>query len=148
MSALSEGTNSQAQTEKTRPADDIAPTVVSSSRDITSNSYQTQSVVDQTQNQNQNQNGGYTSQYPVNSPDDVKAYPGQPQPTYNNQGQQAPAYYQHQPQLYYTPYGPPSGYANATPLHALQSASAPVDCPACGNREMTRTEAVTGMTTQ
>ncbi|KAJ6112934.1 hypothetical protein N7512_008258 [Penicillium capsulatum] len=76
--------------------------------------------------------------YPVNSPSDVKAYPGQPTP---QQGQQ-------HPQQYYTPFGQPSGYASCTPLHALQSAPAPVDCPCCGRREMTRTEAVSGGTTQ
>lgn len=79
----------------------------------------------------------HPGQYPVNSPSDVKAYPGQPNPEH-----------MHQPQVYYTPYGHPSGYATATPLHSLQSASCPVDCPACGQREMTRVQAVAGMTTQ
>ena len=74
---------------------------------------------------------------PAIAPSDVKAYPGQP----------APAQVQ-QPQVYYTPHVHPSGYATATPLHSLQSAPCPVDCPACGQREMTRVEAVTGMTTQ
>jgi hypothetical protein len=50
--------------------------------------------------------------------------------------------------MYYTPYGHPSGYATAVPFHALQSAPCPVDCPACGRREMTRVEPVTGLTTQ
>ncbi|KAJ5599421.1 LPS-induced tumor necrosis factor alpha factor [Penicillium hetheringtonii] len=128
----------QAPAEKPRVADDIAPTVVSSSRDNPSSSYA---------GQTSDPNTGYTAQYAT--PDDVKSYPGQPQPTYQDPTQQAPNYYQppSQPGIYYTPYGPPSGYASATPLHALQSAPAPVDCPACGHREMTRTEAVTGMTT-
>jgi hypothetical protein len=81
-------------------------------------------------------NGSYIGQYPVNSPSDVKAYPGQPTP----QPQQ-------QPGMYYTPYGHPSGYATATPLHSLLSAPCPVDCPCCGRREMTRVESVSGMTT-
>lgn len=80
---------------------------------------------------------GYAGQYPLNSPSDVKAYPGQPTPEQMQQ-----------PQTYYTPYGHPSGYATAAPLHSLQSAPSPVDCPACGYREVTRAEAVSGMTTQ
>ncbi|KAJ5689963.1 LPS-induced tumor necrosis factor alpha factor [Penicillium macrosclerotiorum] len=83
---------------------------------------------------------GHSSQYPMHL-SDVKAYPGQQLPPDPTQQQQF------QPQAFYTPYGHPSGYATATPLHALQSAPCPVDCPACGCREMTRTEPVTGMTT-
>ncbi|OOQ85448.1 hypothetical protein PEBR_24736 [Penicillium brasilianum] len=82
--------------------------------------------------------GSYFNQAPAH-PSDVKAYSGQPGP---QQMQQHP-----QQQIYYTPYGHPSGYATAVPLHALQSAPCPVDCPACGRREMTRVEPVTGMTT-
>lgn len=125
---------SQTPGEKMQVADDIAPTFVSSSRDTAPASYPGQPK-------------GQPTEY--NSPDDVKGYPGQPQPTHHDPSQQAPNYHQAQaqPGVYYTPYGPPSGYASATPLHALQSASAPVDCPSCGHREMTRTEAVTGMTT-
>ncbi|KAJ5101367.1 hypothetical protein NUU61_003589 [Penicillium alfredii] len=55
-----------------------------------------------------------------------------------------------QPQQFYQPqaaYAHPSGYANATPLQSIQKAPTPVDCPTCGQREMTRTEAVTGKTT-
>ncbi|RAK75798.1 LITAF-like zinc ribbon domain-containing protein [Aspergillus fijiensis CBS 313.89] len=40
-----------------------------------------------------------------------------------------------------------SGYNNATPLHALQRGPAPVDCPSCGSREMTRVVAEAGNTT-
>lgn len=36
----------------------------------------------------------------------------------------------------------------ATPLGSLQQGPAPVDCPVCGVREMTRTEFVSGGTTQ
>lgn len=82
-------------------------------------------------------NGPGVNQYPLNSPSDVKAYPGQPIP----QAQQ-------QPGAYYTPHGQQTGYATATPLHALLSVPCPVDCPCCGKREMTRTEAVSGTTTQ
>jgi hypothetical protein len=84
--------------------------------------------------------GSYFNQAPAHHPSDVKAYPGQAAP---QQIQQHP-----QQQMYYTPYGHPSGYATAVPLHALQSAPCPVDCPACGRREMTRVEPVTGLTTQ
>ncbi|KAJ6119897.1 hypothetical protein N7523_004177 [Penicillium sp. IBT 18751x] len=80
-------------------------------------------------------NGAFTGQYPMNSASDVKTYPGQPSP------------HPQQPGMYYTPYGHPSGYATATPLHSLLSAPSPVDCPCCGKREMTRTEAVSGGTT-
>ncbi|GAB1198440.1 hypothetical protein APSETT444_007759 [Aspergillus pseudonomiae] len=53
------------------------------------------------------------------------------------------------PQPYYhPPAGHPSGYNSATPLHALQRGPTPVDCPVCGVREMTRTEAESGNTTQ
>ncbi|KKK22827.1 hypothetical protein P175DRAFT_0506257 [Aspergillus ochraceoroseus IBT 24754] len=43
-------------------------------------------------------------------------------------------------------YAPPSSYASAAPLQSLQRSPAPVDCPVCGVREMTRVEAVTGNT--
>jgi predicted RNA-binding Zn-ribbon protein involved in translation (DUF1610 family) len=42
----------------------------------------------------------------------------------------------------------PSQYPTAVALHALQRTPQVVDCPMCGRREMTRTEAVTGKTTQ
>ncbi|KAE8168222.1 LITAF-like zinc ribbon domain-containing protein [Aspergillus tamarii] len=52
------------------------------------------------------------------------------------------------PQPYVHPAGGhPSGYNSATPLHALQRGPTPVDCPICGVREMTRTEAESGNTT-
>ncbi|KAE8370929.1 LITAF-like zinc ribbon domain-containing protein [Aspergillus caelatus] len=52
------------------------------------------------------------------------------------------------PQPYVHPAGGhPSGYNAATPLHALQRGPTPVDCPICGVREMTRTEAESGNTT-
>ncbi|KAK0119984.1 hypothetical protein ONS95_011405 [Cadophora gregata] len=38
-------------------------------------------------------------------------------------------------------------YQMATPLASLQQGPAPVDCPVCGVREMTRTEFVSGGTT-
>ncbi|KAL2796566.1 LITAF-like zinc ribbon domain-containing protein [Aspergillus keveii] len=41
----------------------------------------------------------------------------------------------------------PSQYPTAVALHALQRTPQVVDCPMCGRREMTRTEAVTGKTT-
>ncbi len=39
-------------------------------------------------------------------------------------------------------------YQTATPLGSLQQGPAPVDCPVCGVREMTRTEFHSGGTTQ
>ncbi|KAJ6037190.1 LPS-induced tumor necrosis factor alpha factor [Penicillium herquei] len=75
-----------------------------------------------------------TSQPPIAGAG-VKEYPGQPVAN------------QFQPRQYYTPFGQPTTYATAVPLHALQSASCPVDCPTCGQREMTRIEAVSGTTT-
>lgn len=39
-------------------------------------------------------------------------------------------------------------YQTATPLASLQQGPAPVDCPVCGVREMTKTEYVSGGTTQ
>lgn len=40
------------------------------------------------------------------------------------------------------------GYQMATPLANLQQGPAPVDCPVCGVRELTKTEFVSGGTTQ
>lgn len=96
-------------------------------------------------------------QYPM-SAEDVKAYPGQ-QPIQSVGGEQPmstdskaypgqPMASQIQPQAYYTPFGQPTGYATAVPLHALQSAPCPVDCPSCGQREITRIQAVSGASTQ
>ncbi|KAJ5979803.1 LPS-induced tumor necrosis factor alpha factor [Penicillium waksmanii] len=81
-------------------------------------------------------NGPGVGQYPVNSPSDVKAYPGQPTPQI-----------QQQQGAYNTSHGQQTGYATATPLHALLSVPCPVDCPCCGKREMTRIEAVSGTKT-
>ncbi|KAJ5782297.1 hypothetical protein N7457_004071 [Penicillium paradoxum] len=67
-----------------------------------------------------------------------KVYQGQPQPQPQPQGH---------PRQYYTPYGHPSGYATAVPLHGVQSAPTPVDCPVCGKREMTSIQPVSGGTT-
>ncbi|KAJ5804419.1 uncharacterized protein N7518_000722 [Penicillium psychrosexuale] len=75
-----------------------------------------------------------------------KAYAGQPLPQYPHiqaQLQQGPGY----PQQFYMPSGHPSGYATAIPLHCVQSAPCPVDCPVCGEREMTSVESVSGGTT-
>ncbi|KAI2747700.1 hypothetical protein DTO013E5_1192 [Penicillium roqueforti] len=76
-----------------------------------------------------------------------KAYAGQPLPQYPHiqaQLQQGPGY----PQQFYMPSSHPSGYATAIPLHCVQSAPCPVDCPVCGEREMTSVESVSGGTTQ
>ncbi|TVY34863.1 hypothetical protein LOCC1_G007261 [Lachnellula occidentalis] len=45
------------------------------------------------------------------------------------------------------PAAPRNNYQMATPLGSLQQGPAPVDCPVCGVREMTRTEFVSGGTT-
>ncbi|CAG7938325.1 unnamed protein product [Penicillium nalgiovense] len=78
-----------------------------------------------------------------------KAYPGQPLPEYAHAQAQAQAQLQGpgQPQQFYTPSGHPSGYAAAIPLHCVQSAPCPVDCPVCGQREMTSVQSVSGGTT-
>lgn len=107
-----------------------APTFVNPGAESSTKAYPGQPHPDQSQ-------VGHGGQYPMNAPSDAKAYPGQPVPEQ-----------MHPPQVYYTPYGHPSGYATATPLHALQSAPCPVDCPVCGQREMTRVQAVSGSTTQ
>jgi len=39
-------------------------------------------------------------------------------------------------------------YANATPIQSLGRGSAPVDCPACGQRALTRIQYETGNSTQ
>ncbi|CAG8158534.1 unnamed protein product [Penicillium olsonii] len=79
-------------------------------------------------------------QYPF-QPDSIGEVPGyapSPSKEYPNQPQ---------PQQFYTPATHPSGYMTAVPLHSVQSAPCPVDCPVCGQREMTRVEAVSGGTT-
>ncbi|KAJ5456974.1 hypothetical protein N7530_012248 [Penicillium desertorum] len=78
-----------------------------------------------------------------------KAYAGQPLPAYSHAQAQAQAQLQGpgQPQQFYTPSGHPSGYATAIPLHCVQSAPCPVDCPVCGQREMTSVQSVSGGTT-
>lgn len=43
---------------------------------------------------------------------------------------------------------PQNNYPTAVPLYALQRTPACVDCPSCGQREMTRVEFVSGSTTQ
>ncbi|KAJ6102851.1 LPS-induced tumor necrosis factor alpha factor [Penicillium sp. IBT 16267x] len=90
-------------------------------------------------------NPEFAGQHPMNSALEEKAYPGQPVPNYIQPPQPPP---QQQPQPYYTPFGQSSSYATAVPLHALRQSPCPVDCPACGQRELTRTEAVSGSTTQ
>ena len=43
---------------------------------------------------------------------------------------------------------PQNNFASATPLFSLQQGPAPVDCPMCRVRQMTRVEYVSGGTTQ
>jgi lipopolysaccharide-induced tumor necrosis factor-alpha factor len=43
---------------------------------------------------------------------------------------------------------PQNNFASATPLVSLQQGPAPVDCPMCRVRQMTRVEFVSGGTTQ
>ncbi|KAJ5946327.1 hypothetical protein N7454_003166 [Penicillium verhagenii] len=82
------------------------------------------------------------SQHPTGQASNEKAYPGQPMPNHV----QVPQLQQQQ--TYYTPFGQPTRYATAVPLESLQSAPCPVDCPVCGMREMTKTEFISGGTTQ
>ncbi|KAJ6006117.1 hypothetical protein N7451_004061 [Penicillium sp. IBT 35674x] len=89
----------------------------------------------------------FAGQHPMNSAEEEKTYPGQPAPSYIQPPPPGPPP-QQQPQPYYTPVGQSSNYASAVPLHALRQAPCPVDCPACGQRELTRTQAVSGSTTQ
>ncbi|KAF4263897.1 hypothetical protein CNMCM8689_001556 [Aspergillus fumigatus] len=74
-------------------------------------------------------------QSPATLPKDYPQAQPLPQPP-------APGYYATAPGV-----GHPSGYNSATPLHALQRGPTPVDCPVCGQREMTRVEAHAGNTT-
>lgn len=74
-------------------------------------------------------------QSPATLPKDYPPAQPLPQPP-------APGYYATAPGV-----GHPSGYNSATPLHALQRGPTPVDCPVCGQREMTRVEAHAGNTT-
>ncbi|KAF7166253.1 hypothetical protein CNMCM5623_000010 [Aspergillus felis] len=77
-------------------------------------------------------------------PQNAHVQPQSPLPKDHPQQQlPAPGYYQAGPGT-----GHPSGYNTATPLHALQRGPTPVDCPVCGQREMTRVEAHSGKTTQ
>ncbi|KAJ5457706.1 LPS-induced tumor necrosis factor alpha factor [Penicillium sp. IBT 31633x] len=76
---------------------------------------------------------------PISMGPPEKAYPGQPLPQQHAQ--------QGHPQQFYTPHGHPSGYATAVPLHGVQSAPTPVDCPVCGGRELTSITPVSGGTT-
>ncbi|TVY83202.1 hypothetical protein LSUE1_G001688 [Lachnellula suecica] len=79
-------------------------------------------------------------------------YPGHEQ--YNGQQPQGYAQ-QHPPQGNYAPEvlskgpqpnaAPRNNYQIATPLASLQQGPAPIDCPVCGVREMTRTEFVSGV---
>lgn len=70
--------------------------------------------------------------------------------TYLHQGMPQPQYPEQQmPQRQYAQQPmPQSTYASATPLVSLQQGPAPVDCPMCRVRQMTRVEFVSGGTTQ
>ncbi|KAL4861894.1 LITAF-like zinc ribbon domain-containing protein [Aspergillus spectabilis] len=71
--------------------------------------------------------------------------PNEP-PTQHDPSNHSPQMYPPQPQLQ-PAVQQPSQYPTAVPLHALQRSPQVVDCPVCGQREMTRTEGVTGKTT-
>ncbi|GKZ41933.1 hypothetical protein AbraIFM66951_011679 [Aspergillus brasiliensis] len=75
--------------------------------------------------------------------------PSREAPTYTQPPtEQTPEIQPHQPQqTFYAGSQHPSGYNTPTPLYALQKTPAPVDCPACGQRKMTRVEAETGSST-
>ncbi|KAL4754347.1 LITAF-like zinc ribbon domain-containing protein [Aspergillus terricola var. indicus] len=76
----------------------------------------------------------------------AQAMPPQPYATGYPAGQSNPAPQMYPPQTY-PPAQPQSQYPTAFPLHALQRTPQVVDCPACSQREMTRTEAVNGNST-
>ena len=77
--------------------------------------------------------------------------PGQIKPEYYTQPQPGMMQQQSQqsvPQLGIQPLQQQqSQYRNATPLHSLGESQAPVDCPSCGHRTLTRTEYHSGQTT-
>jgi lipopolysaccharide-induced tumor necrosis factor-alpha factor len=74
----------------------------------------------------------YSAEQPGMQPIQEKTYPQQGVPQQQ---------YPQQPM-------PQSTYASATPLVSLQQGPAPVDCPMCRVRQMTRVEFVSGGTTQ
>ncbi|KAL2870531.1 LITAF-like zinc ribbon domain-containing protein [Aspergillus lucknowensis] len=78
-----------------------------------------------TPQQNAQMQHGFNPQQPHAYPPQPQAYPPA-QPNYSAQ---------------------PNYYPNSVPLHALQRFPQVVDCPLCGQREMTRTEAITGDST-
>lgn len=90
-------------------------------------------------------------QYPhsvgAQSPPPQQMYGQSPTPQHPQE-----AYFQGQPQQQRGAVTSPGDgqrqYASATPLPNLQQGSAPVDCPACGQRAMTVTNMETGNTTQ
>ncbi|PWY79314.1 hypothetical protein BO70DRAFT_430099 [Aspergillus heteromorphus CBS 117.55] len=67
-------------------------------------------------------------------------------PSYSQPPLLQPLEQQHR-QSFYAGTQHPSGYNSATPLHALQKKPGPVDCPACGHRQMTKVQAESGKTT-
>jgi lipopolysaccharide-induced tumor necrosis factor-alpha factor len=78
-------------------------------------------------------------------------------PEYANMAQQEKAYLPPNGNAQHSNGAPPSAaqggpakniYTYATPLPSLQGVPAPVDCPFCGQRELTRTVHVSGGTTQ
>ncbi|MCJ1224475.1 hypothetical protein MMC12_001120 [Toensbergia leucococca] len=75
-----------------------------------------------------------TATYPISTPE-TTTQPATAPPYAQSQPQQLP---QQQQQ---------SQYRTATPLYALNSAAAPVDCPCCGARALTRIEFEAGNTT-
>jgi len=87
---------------------------------------------------------------PINSPQ-IGQHPGSPPPQYpSTMEKQHPGFGGvQQQQSYQQPpntEGRKNHYQNATPLGSLQQSPAPVDCPRCGVRELTRVEYVSGGT--
>lgn len=74
----------------------------------------------------------YTAEHPGMQPVQEKSYQQQGMPQQQMPQQQMPT----------------SNFASATPLVSLQQGPAPVDCPMCRVRQMTRVEFVSGGTTQ
>ncbi|KAL8946921.1 MAG: hypothetical protein Q9222_006746 [Ikaeria aurantiellina] len=89
------------------------------------------------------QQQGYPNQPMVSPPIDHQA----PKQEYYP-GQQATPQHQVSNPMPQMPQQQPSGYQTAVPLQNLQEAAAPVDCPMCRMRALTKTEMHSGNTTK
>jgi hypothetical protein len=87
--------------------------------------------------------------YPDDEPaEKVPSYDAPPEPARSKPYVQEPVPPIQQQQYIPQQMNPQQTYMNASPLNALTMGSAPVDCPLCGVRAMTRIEFVAGSQTQ